>query len=384
MEFKLSKEQKRLKREVTSFATKQLKDETLQERESSHAFSRDLWDKCGAEGIQGLHVPEAYGGKGYDTVELALAMEAMGNGCDDAGLLVSLSAQMLRCQVPLVQFGTDAQKEKYLPGLASGKTVATCAMHEVDADADYNNLTTTAEAKGDGFVLNGEKVGLINAPIADVALVYAVTDAEKGIEGGVTCFLVDTNLDGVTRMEGDKSLAYRTASMGGLQMENVEVSADAVLGDVGNGAAVYNAGVTWERGLLSAMHVGRMDYLLEKAIMFARTRKSQGQPVGKKQSVSHRITDMKMRLEVGRLLSYKAAWSLEHNPGDTRAASISKLFASESMVQSTMDAGQIFGGEGFVASEQTGRSLHDAFGSTLYAGTAAMQRNTIARSLGLI
>ncbi|MEM8486083.1 MAG: acyl-CoA dehydrogenase family protein [Bacteroidota bacterium] len=384
MEFKLSKEQKKFKREVTSFATKQLKDESLQERESGRAFSRDLWDKCGEEGIQGLHVPEAYGGKGCDTVELALAMEAMGNGCDDAGLLVSLSAQMLRCQVPLMQFGTDAQKEKYLPGLAKGSMVATCAMHEVEADADYDNLTTTAVADGDGFILTGKKAGLINAPIADVALVYAVTDAEKGIDGGITCFLLDTSLAGVTRTADEDAMAYRTASVGGLQMENVQVSADAVLGEVGAGAAVYNAGVKWERSLLSAMHVGRMDYLLEKAIMFARTRKSQGQPVGKKQSVSHRITDMKMRLEVGRLLSYKAAWSLEHNPSDTQAASISKLFASESMVQSTIDAGQIFGGEGFVASEQTGRSLHDAFGSTLYAGTAAMQRNTIARSLGLV
>ena len=384
MEFKLSKEQKRLKKDVTRFATKQLKDESLPERESNYAFSRALWDACGTEGIQGLHVPEAFGGKGCGAVDLALAMEALGNGCDDAGLLVSLSAQMLRCQVPIMQFGTDAQKEKYLPGLASGKLVATCAMHEPGAEADYSNLATTATADGDGFVLSGNKVSLINAPIADVALVYAVTDAEKGIAGGVTCFVVDTALDGVTRTAGDKSVAYRTASMGGLQFEHVRVPADAVLGEVGKGSEVYAAGVKWERSLLSAMHVGRMDYLLEKAIMFARTRKSQGQPVGKKQSVSHRITDMKMRLEVGRLLSYKAAWSLEHNPGDTMAASISKLFASESMVQSTMDAGQIFGGEGFVASEQTGRSLHDAFGSTLYAGTAAMQRNAIARSLGLV
>lgn len=383
MEFKLSKEQKRLKKDIACFATEQLKDDTLAAREGNHEFSRGLWDKCGEQRIQGLHVPEAYGGMGYDAVKLALAMEALGNGCDDAGLLVSLSAQMLRCQVPLVQFGTEAQKQQYLPKLSDGSWVAASALNEAEAGSDYENLATTAVADGDGFVINGAKSFLVNAPLADVALVYAVTNAEKGFDGGLTCFLIDTNTPGVSKAAGDKTIGYRTAAMGQLMFDNVAVSSDAVLGEVGNGAAVYNAGVTWERSILSAMHVGRMDYLLEKALMHARTRKVQGQPIGKNQSVSHRITDMKMRLEVGRLLSYKAAWSLDNNPNDSMAASISKLFASDSMVQSVLDAGQIFGGHAFVEGQQTGRSLHDAFGSTLYAGTAAMQRNAIAKSMGL-
>ena len=383
MEFKLSKEQKRLKKDIVCFAKEQLKDDTLAAREGNHEFSRDLWSRCGEQHIQGLHIPEAYGGMGYDAMQLALAMEALGNGCDDAGLLVSLSTQMLSCQVPLLQFGSEAQKQKYLPGLAEGSLIATSAIQEAKAGTDYDNMATTASSTDDGFVINGEKTLAVNAPLADVALVYALTDASAGFEGGVTCFLVDTNATGVSKSEEGKSAGYRTSSLGRLSFENVEVSQDAVLGNVNQGAAVFNAGLTWERSLLSAMHIGRMDYLMEKAIMHARTVKSQGQPIGKNQSVSHRITNMKMRLEVGRLLAYKAAWSLDNNPKDVMAASISKLFSSESMVQSAIDAGQIFGSAGFMESEQTGRSLHDAFGSTLYAGTAAMQRNAIAKSMGL-
>ena len=115
MEFTLSKEQKRVRKDIVCFAREQLKDETLAAREGNHEFSRSLWEKCGEQRIQGLHVPEAYGGRGYDTVQLALALEALGNGCDDAGLLLSLSAHMLSCQAPLIQFGTEAQKQQYLP-----------------------------------------------------------------------------------------------------------------------------------------------------------------------------------------------------------------------------------------------------------------------------
>lgn len=384
MEFKLSKEQKRLKKDIACFAKEQLKDDTLAVREGKNEFSRSLWDTCGEQRIQGLHVPEEYGGKGYDAVQLALAMEALGNGCDDAGLLISLGAQMLSCQVPLLVYGSATQKQRYLPSLSDGSWIAASALNEAEAGSDYDNMATTAVADGADFVLNGEKTMLVNAPVANVALVYAVTDAAQGFDGGVTCYLVDLDAPGISKTAVGGTIGYRTAPMGGLVFKDVRVAGDAVLGAVGQGAAVYNAGATWERALLSAMHIGRMDYLLEAAIMHARTRKAGGKPIGKNQSISHRITDMKIRLEVGRLLSYKAAWSLDNNPQDQAAASIAKLFSSESMVQSTLDAGQIFGGAAFVEGSQSGRSLHDAFGSTLYAGTAAMQRNAIARAMGLV
>lgn len=383
MEFKLTKEQKRLKRDILKFAQKELADPTLADRESRHEFSRKLWDACGEQKIQGLHVPEAFGGKGYGAVELALALEAMGNGCDDAGLLVSLGAHMLSCTAPLIQFGSDAQKQAWLPGFADGSVVAASAITEAEAGSDFDNLQTTATLDDGKYVLRGSKAMVVNAGLANVVLVYAVTDAEKGFQGGVTCFIVKTDLPGVSRGEEAQMVGYKTASIGSIDLDGVTVSAEDVLGEVGKGAVVYSAGSTWERSLLSAMHVGRMDYLLENTIMHARTRKSQGQPIGKNQSVSHRITDMKMRLEVGRLLAYKAAWSLENGGDDELNASLSKLFVSESMVESTLDAGQIFGGSGFLASAQTGRSLQDAFGSTLYSGTTAMQRNTIAKAMGL-
>ena len=381
MEFKLTKEQRRLKKDVHCFAQEQLKDEALAQREKNHQFSQALWDKCGEQRIQGLHVPEAYGGMAYDGIQMALAMEAMGKGCDDAGLLVSLTTQMFGGAAPLMAFGTESQKSQFLPGLADGSLIATSAIQEADAGSDYDNLATTAVSDGDSFIINGEKSSLINGPIANLALVYAVTDSEKGFEGGVTCFLVDTLASGVNSEETPDTSGYRTASIGRLTFTDVKVPAQAVLGSVGSGAEVYNAGVAWERGILSAMHVGRMEHLLDKAILHARTQKSNGLPVGKKQSVSHKVTDMKIRFEVARLLSYKAAWSFENNKEVASNASIAKLFATDSRVQSELDAAQIFGG---LFGGTAGRSIQEANEATLYAGTAAAQRNTIAKSMGLI
>ena len=383
MEFKLTKEQRKLRRELIGFAQKQLADETFAARDEKHQFSRALWAKAGERCLQGLHVPVAYGGKGYDAVQLAISLEGLGYGAEDQGLLLALGAHLFGVATPVIHFGTEAQKQKYLPSLANGSWMAARALTEPGGGSDLDGLTTTAQVDGDGFLLSGEKVMVLNAPEADVFLVYAVTDTEKGFDGGVTCFLVEKGTAGLDVTASGSTVGYRTAPMGSVSLNDVKVDADAVLGGIGEAAAVYVKATEWERALIASIDVGRMEKQLEESIQYARTRKAGGQPIGKHQAVSHKITDMKIRYEVARLLSYKAAWQLEQGASAGLDASISKLFASESMMQSALDATQIFGGQGFLEENGMGRSLRDALGGTLYAGTSAIQRNTIAQALGI-
>lgn len=383
MEFKLTKEQKQLRKDIINFAQKQLHDESFAERDEKHQFSSALWTKAGERCLQGLNVPVAYGGKGYDAIQLALALEGLGYGTEDQGLLLALGAHLFGVATPLVHFGTEAQKRKYLPNLANGSWMAARALTEPGGGSDLDGLTTTAQADGDGFLLSGEKAMVLNAPEANVFLVYAVTDTEKGFDGGVTCFLVEKGTAGLEVNASGSTVGYRTAPMGTVSLKEVKVSADAVLGGIGQAATVYARAAEWERALIASVDVGRMEKQLEESIKYARSRKAGGQPIGKHQAVSHKITDMKIRYEVARLLSYKAAWQLEQGAPAGMDAAISKLFASESMMQSALDATQIFGGQGFLEENGVGRSLRDALGGTLYAGTSAIQRNTIAQALGI-
>lgn len=383
MEFKLTREQRQLRKEMIGFAQKQLFDESFAERDEKHQFSRALWVKGGGMCLQGLNVPVAYGGKGYDAVQLAISLEGLGYGTEDQGLLLALGAHMFGVSIPVMHFGSEAQKQKYLPNLANGSWMAARALTEPGGGSDLDGLSTTAQADGDHFLLSGEKAMVLNAPEADVFLVYAVTDTEKGFDGGVTCFLVDKGAAGLEVTASGSTVGFRTASMGVVSLKEVKVGADAVLGGIGQAARVYAKATDWERALIASVDVGRMDRQLEESIKYARSRKAGGQPIGKNQAVSHKITDMKIRFEIARLLSYKAAWQLDQGASAGMDASISKLFASESMMQSSLDAAQIFGGQGFLEENGIGRSLRDALGGTLYAGTSAIQRNSIAQAMGI-
>ncbi len=382
MQFALTKEQKQLQKDCVAFARNQLKDASFADRERARTFSRVLWQACGEMQLPGLLVPEAYGGKGYDAFSAALALEGLGMGGDDNGLLMALSAHLLACQVPLIAFGSEAQKERYLPGMSNGSLIAASAMAE-PAGSHWADFVTRATPDGDGYRITGEKTLLTNGPVADVLVVYAVTDPDAGANG-VTAFVLDADAGGVARSAPLDTMGLHTAAVGGLVLDNVAVPTGAVLGGVGNGAAVFERAMVWERSILAAGQVGQMQTLLDATIAHARSRKSNGQAVGKHQSVSHKITDMKMRVEAARLLTYRAAWALDTHPGDAAlAASVNKVFVSEAFVKSSLDAVQILGGNGYLAEANVERLVRDSSGGTLYSGSNDAQRSAIAHALGL-
>ena len=382
MDFSLSDDQRLLRDTIVRFAQEAL-DDDVAKRDHEQTFSRTLWKKCGEIGIQGLPVPEEYGGSGVDALSCAIGLEALGYGCRDGGLVFALCAHLLSCVVPIWKFGSDAQKQRYLSGLCNGSLVAVHAMTEPGSGSDAFAMRTRAVPDGDGFRINGTKTFISNAPEADVVIVFALTDTDKGFHGGVTAFIVDRGTPGFSSGAKFEKMGLRTAPLGELVFDDVHVGPDAVLAGVGAGSRIFTTAMDWERICLGASHIGTMERLLERALAYARTRTQFGQAIGKFQAVAHRIADMKVQLEAARLLAYRAAWRLDRSRSVSMDASIAKLFVSESLVSAALATVQVHGGYGFMTEYEVERALRDAIASTLYSGTSEVQRNIIARWLGL-
>jgi hypothetical protein len=334
-------------------------------------------------GLLGLPVPTEYGGAGLDPVSTAIALEALGYGCEDGGLVFSLCAHLLACVVPIWLEGSEEQKHRLLPGLCDGSRIAVNAMSEPDSGSDAFAMATRAEPDGDGFRLSGTKTFCSNAPIANLALVYAVTDPDKGYHGGITAFLIEADSPGFKVGQTFEKMGLRTSPIGEVVLDDIRIQSHNILGEVGAGATIFVQSMEWERTLIGACHVGAMQRLLERSIEYARYRTASGQSIGKFQAVSHRIVEMKIRLDAARLLVQHAAWRLGRFRDVAVDASVAKIFVSESLVETALGAVRTLGGYGFMAEYDVERTLRDAVGGLLYSGTNDIQRNVIARWLGL-
>jgi alkylation response protein AidB-like acyl-CoA dehydrogenase len=378
----LTEEQLLLRDSVGRFAEQELNVE-VRERDQDHVFARELWQKCGTMTLQGLPVPHELGGAGLDALSTAIALEALGYGCRDGGLVFSICAHLLACVIPIWKHGSEEQHAKYLRKLCDGSLIAANAMTEPQTGSDAFAMTTKALPQGEGFRLNGTKIFCSNGPVADVIVVYAVTDAAKGYHGGVTAFLVDKDTPGFAPGQRFEKLGLRTSPISEVVLQDVVVPQEAVLGKVGGGAPIFAQSMDWERALLGATHLGTMQRLLDQATEYARTRKQYGQIIGKFQAVSHRIADMKIRLEAARWLVYRAASRLDRARDAGFDASIAKVFVSEALLESALATIRTLGGYGFTTEYDAERALRDAVGGTIYSGTSDIQRNIIARWLGM-
>jgi alkylation response protein AidB-like acyl-CoA dehydrogenase len=297
-------------------------------------------------------------------------------------LLFALNAQMWAVQHPLNEFGTPEQKERWLPRLIAGEIIGAHGMSEPDSGSDAYSLRTRAEACDGGYVLNGAKTFVTNAPVADLAVIFASTAPDKG-SWGISVFVVETGTAGFTVSKNIEKMGLRTAPMGELILQDCFVPIENRLGPEGIGAHLFNSSMEWERACILGAHVGAMERQLEECVNYARTRKQFGQPIGKFQSVSNRIAEMKVRLETARLLLYKTAWLKKMGKPAQMEAAMAKLYLSEVFAESSMDAIRIHGGYGYTTEFEVERDLRDAIGGVLYSGTSDIQRNIIARYLGL-
>ena len=383
MDFALSPEQAELARAVREFARRELNHD-LEARDRAGVFPRECWTRCAEFGLLGLPIPTAYGGQGQDLLTTTIAMEALGHGCRDNGLVFSLNAQMWAVEMPILHFGDEEQKRAWLPRLVSGAAIGAHAITEPGAGSDVFALSSRAERVADGYRLNGAKTFSTNAPVADLALAFAYLD--RSGEGGsraLTAFLVPRGTPGATFSKPVEKMGLRTSPMGEVVLEDCVVPASSRLGPEGAGMAIFNSAMEWERACIFAAHLGAMERLLEDCIAYARGRRQFGAPIAKFESVADRIADMKVAIEAGRFLLYRVGWLKQQGRSAVLEAALAKLFVSETHVQAALDALQLHGGYGYMKEYPIEREVRDALSGTLYSGTSEMQRKIIARCLGL-
>ncbi|MGC1187182.1 MAG: acyl-CoA dehydrogenase family protein [Candidatus Acidiferrales bacterium] len=377
----LSAERQKFQDGAIEFARAELgKDLIRRDREGE--FSREDWVKCAAFGILGMPVPTQFGGMGLGITDVIAVMEGLGYGSTDQGLLFSINAHLWTATLPILTYGSEEQKQRYLPRLSNGEWIAANAASEPDAGSDVFSMRTRAEHKGNSYVLNGAKTFVTNAQISDLIIAYATLDPALG-PMGITAFLVDRRTPGVIISKKLEKMGLRTSPMGEVIFENCEVPVSNRLGREGRGVNVFESSMEWERGCILANYLGVMRRQLERSIKHVQTRKQFGKAIGKFQSVANRIVNMKIRLDTSRPLVYRIGWLKERGLTAMLEAAAAKLYVSESLIANCQDAMQIFGGYGYMVDQQIERELRDAMGSTLYSGTSEIQRNLVARCLGL-
>ncbi len=381
MDFELTEDQRALRQSIVEFAQRELNHEVV-ERDETKSFSREAWLKCAEIGLLGLPLPVEHGGSGADALTTIVALEALGYGCTDNGLAFSLNAQLWACSTPILHHGTEEQKRRYLPGLCDGTTIAAHGMSEPGSGSDAFALSTTATETDDGFVLDGSKTFVTNAPEADLHVVFATIDRSLGF-AGITAFLVEKGTPGLTVGKPLSKMGLRTSPMGEVFLDGCAVPREAVLGKPGGGMVVFNTSMTWERSCILANTVGAMERHLERSIAYASERRQFGASIGSFQAVSRKLVDMKLRLETSRLLLYKLGWLLDRGEAATLDSALVKLHLSESYVRSSLDALQVHGGYGYMTEYELERELRDAIGSRLYSGTSEIQYEIAAKALGL-
>lgn len=381
MDFELSEEQQAFMRSVREFAAATVEPGAAQ-RDREGRFDRDVWDACGDFGLCGLPVPEEHGGSGADVLTTGLALEALAYGGVDAGLNLSLGAHLTIGAMPIALHGTEEQKQRWLPKLATGESIGAFAITEPGAGSDAAGISTTARRENDVYVLNGAKTFCTNGSVADVITVIAITDPEAAAGQKMTAFLMPGDAEGLSFGEDLHKMGNRSSPTSELFLDDVELPASAILGEVGS--ALWQVAFEcfdWERTCMIASVIGGMERTLDDSVTYAKEREAFGRSIGRFGAIQEKIADMRIRLEAARLLQRRAAWLKDQGLDHEVEASIAKAYAGEAAVQSALDGVQLHGGWGYIQDFPVERGLRDAKLATIGGGTTEIQKMVIARSL---
>ncbi|MGW5352051.1 acyl-CoA dehydrogenase family protein [Streptomyces sp. NPDC004031] len=378
MDFELSPTQVERRAAVTAAVTRRL---AAHETTTDPELVRLAWKNIAGSGLTGLCLPEEHGGSGLGALDTALALEAFGAACSDMGLVFGIAAHLLSCAVPVGEFGAEGARE-LLAGMASGDVIAGNAMTEDEAGSDVGRIRTTATRTDGGYVLDGEKSFVSNAPVADVFVTYAVTDPAAGFLG-ISAFAVPRDLDGITVGEPLPKMGLDGCLAARVRFDGCVVPERYLLGAEGGGGAIFQHSMAWERGCLFAAYLGLMERQLAECVRHTTERRQFGRKIAGFQAVSHRVARMRQRLESARLLLYRACWLLDVGRTDVTAIAMAKTAVSEAAVANSLDAVQLFGSAGYVAGAGIDQQLRDCLPTTIFSGTTEIQLELIARETGL-
>jgi len=376
MDFQLSKEQEQIQRLTREFAEKEVMPKSAYHDETGE-FPREICRKAWELGLMNTHIPEEFGGAHLGVLEGCLISEEIGAAC--TGIGTAMEANNL-AQAPVIVAGNSEQKKEFLTPMTEELRFAAYCVTEPQAGSDVAGIKTTARKVGDEYILNGQKMWITNAGVADWYYILASTSPDKGAKG-MSAFLVKRDTPGISVGKKENNMGQRASDTRSVSFEDVKVSARHLLGSEGDGFKISMSAFDHTRPLVAAAAVGLARAAMQRAVEYAKVRQTFGQPIANYQAIGFMLADMDKNVEAARLLALKAAWMIDNGIRNTREAAIAKAFCADTAMQTALDAVQIFGGYGYSREYPVEKLMRDAKIFQIYEGTSQIQRLIISRHL---
>ncbi|MEH7455855.1 acyl-CoA dehydrogenase [Bacillus pseudomycoides] len=377
MHFKLSEEHEMIRKMVRDFARNEVAP-TAAERDEEERFDRSLFDQMAGLGLTGIPWPEEYGGIGSDYLAYVIAVEELSRVCASTG--VTLSAHTSLAGWPIFKFGTEEQKQKFLRPMAEGKKIGAYGLTEPGSGSDAGGMRTTAKRDGDHYILNGSKIFITNGGIADIYVVFALTDPESK-QRGTSAFIVESDTPGFSVGKKESKLGIRSSPTTEIMFEECRIPVENLLGEEGQGFKIAMQTLDGGRNGIAAQAVGIAQGALDASVDYARERHQFGKPIAAQQGIGFKLADMATNVEAARLLTYQAAWLESEGLPYGKESAMSKVFAGDTAMKVTTEAVQVFGGYGYTKDYPVERFMRDAKITQIYEGTQEIQRLVISRML---
>lgn len=377
MIFEFTEQQKMIQKMVREFAEKDIAPGVM-ERDEKEEFSRDLFDKAGKLGMTGICFPEEYGGSGGDYISYIIINEEIArvDDCVQTGFAASVSL----CAMPIYNFGTEEQKQKYLIPLVEGVKLGAFGLTEPNAGTDASAQQTVAELKGDHYLLNGSKIFITNGGLAEIYVVFAMTDKAKGVKG-ISAFILEKGMPGFSFGKEEHKMGIRSSRTQELVFHDVKVPLGNLLGKEGEGFKIAMSTLDGGRIGVAAQALGIAQAALEHAVKYSKQRIQFGKPICSNQSIAFMLADMATELDAARLLTYRAAYLKQIGKPYAKEAAMAKMYASDAAMRITTDAVQIFGGYGFSREYPVERLMRNAKITQIYEGTNQVQRMIVSGAI---
>ena len=377
MHFKLAEEHEMIRKMVRDFAKNEVAP-TAAERDEEERFDRALFDQMAELGLTGIPWPEEYGGIGSDYLAYVIAIEELSRVCASIG--VTLSAHTSLAGWPIFKFGTEEQKQTFLRPMAEGKKIGAYGLTEPGSGSDAGGMKTIAKRDGDHYVLNGSKIFITNGGIADIYVVFALTDPESK-QRGTSAFIVESDTPGFSVGKKESKLGIRSSPTTEIMFEDCRIPVENLLGEEGQGFKIAMQTLDGGRNGIAAQAVGIAQGALDASVEYARERHQFGKPIAAQQGIGFKLADMATDVEAARLLTYQAAWLESEGLPYGKESAMSKVFAGDAAMKVTTEAVQVFGGYGYTKDYPVERYMRDAKITQIYEGTQEIQRLVISRML---
>lgn len=377
MDFSLSASHEMAKKLFRDFSQKEIKI-LAQEIDEQERFPIESVEKMARYGFMGIPFPETFSGQGADNLTYILAVEELSKVCGTTGVI--LSAHTSLCASPIYEFGTQSQKEKYLPALCSGKAIGAFGLTEANAGTDASAQQTVAIKKEDHYLINGSKIFITNAGYADIYIIMAMTDPSQGTRG-ISAFILEKDMEGFSIGKKEMKLGIRGSSTCELIFENVKVPFENLLGQEGKGFKIAMQTLDGGRIGIAAQALGIAQGAIDETVQYVKERKQFGKSISSFQNTQFQLAEMQTKVDAARYLVYRAAWLKDQKASYSVAAAQAKLFASETAMEVTTKAVQLFGGYGYTRDYPVERMMRDAKITEIYEGTSEVQKMVISANM---